>query len=172
MNFLAIDPGLRNCAAVLCEVSRDRETKEVSVKVIWSVVRDLRSKKTNPDYSKGAEFAEEVSVVLSSLEDVAGVLIEYQPPMNVKRNPALVRWNSSIEGFFFGYLIRNFPVKHVYSSVVKKFFRIASGGHGLNKSLAKEKAKEFIDKSETRKMTDHEADCILMCVFEFIKRNP
>ena len=167
--ILAIDPGLKNCAAVLCEVSRDERTDEIKVSVKWSQVHDLSTTGTNPDFDAAADFAEEMMVILANEREVDAVLIEYQPPMNTRANPALVCWNSSVEGFFFGYLIRQFPVKHSYSSVVKKFFRIAGGGHSVNKRLAKKKAQELLEPSDV-KMTDHEADCVLMCVFEFIKR--
>lgn len=163
--FLAIDPGLKNCAAVLCEVWSEGETQEVHVETMWSQVWDL-SGEMNPDFRKAQEFGEELVTLLANFREVDAVLIEYQPPLNVFNNPALVRWNSWMEGFLFGYLQPEAHVKHSFSSAVKKFFHIQGGNHTVNKRLTLRKAKEYIKDVKT----DHEADCILMCVYEFLRK--
>ena len=155
--YLAIDPGLRNCGAAIVMIDGD------TISIPWSRVYDLSGEKTNPDMEKAADFGEEILEVLDEYEPIDCVLIEYQPPMNTIGNPALVRWNSWIEGFFFGTLRREFTVRHSYSSSVKHFFNIQGGNHRVNKHLVKRKVREYIAGIKT----DHECDCILMALYDY-----
>lgn len=162
--YLCIDPGLKNCGAVILR-QREGETEKPNpqMEVLWSMVGDV-SGKVNPDITRANDMGHWVETVAMS-KNVSIVLVEYQPPLRTKANPALVRWNSWIEGFWFGFLSKSFPVKRVFSNAIKRRLGIASGMYHINKGLAMEKAREHTD---YHIKSDHEADCVLMAVHHIL----
>jgi hypothetical protein len=171
--FLAIDPGLKNTGFVLQRVKRDRMGKAQS-DILFRTVEDL-SGKVNPDMERArVVFGGVFETALKILKDrgftLDKVLIEFQPPLNTRTNPALVRWNSWIEGYAVSFFqtVALAPVFYVHSSCVKRFFDIATGNYGMNKRLVIRTAKEYLTTPALVK-TDHEADCVLMAIYEFQK---
>lgn len=177
-SYLTIDPGLKNCGVLLLTV---RETKEgIRSDILWALTGDL-SGKVNPDKERAHEFfsgvLESVGRILREREiHLTKVLIEFQPPLNVVRNPALVRWNSWVEAysvaFFQGVSLSldgsKVPIEYVHSNSVRRHFDIQGGTHSVNKSLSLTTARSFLTDPSLIK-TDHLADCVLMGVFDFKK---
>lgn len=175
MKYLAIDPGLRNCAAVIVEVKRGdplwgRGSPPVSAKLLWSRVASLHvDSGTNPGDSLAEQFGEEVLSAVRTHGPIRRVLVEYQPPLNTASNPALVRWNSWIEGFYLAWFkAAGFDTKRAYSASVRHFFRIEGRTHAVNKRLSVIKALTYLEMEmdEEQSLSDHEADGILMAIYE------
>lgn len=179
--YLVIDPGLKNCGVVLVEVEGVGPEGRVQATILWSRVMNL-SGKVNPDKDKAlAMFKDMYRAVYGTLGKMGKildkVLVEFQPPLATRANPALVRWNSWVEAYTVGFfqekdwpLNVKVPVVYIHSGPLKRHFDITTGSHYQNKSLALGKARSFLADPETLE-TDHEADCVLMGIYEFL-RNP
>lgn len=162
--YLVVDPGLRNTAICLIEVTGER------AEVVLARVGDL-SGQTNPFPDSARLFFKgfELSAKEFLINDVT-VIIEFQPPLNTLKNPALVRWNSWIEGFAIGYFqavdwpVTGVTFRYAHSNSVKAYFNIRGGSHSRNKRLALDKARTFLADPKSVK-TDHEADCVLMALY-------
>lgn len=164
MTYVAMDPGLKHCGVAILNVTQSEATRP-TVEILWSETYDLSGAKTNPDSEKARELGDDILEKLFEFQPIDVVLIEYQPPLNTLANPALVRWNSWIEGFLFGYLSSHYYVRHSYPSSVKRFFNIQGGNHRVNKRLVERKAREFV----SGLTSDHEADCVLMSLYDYMK---
>lgn len=169
MKFLSIDPGLKNCAAVIVEVTG--LTREgLHAHVIWTRTGDL-SGPTNPCPSQARDFAD---LVLENclVHDVRDMVIEYQPPINTRRNPALVRYNSWVEAFMIGYFGSRigWTVNYTHANAVKKKFDIAARDYRTNKRLAIIRAATFMEPG-CAPTTDHVADCVLIAVYFYGRSN-
>lgn len=163
--YLSIDPGLKHTCVSIVRVGQGEHHPEASV--LWSEVYNF-SGQVNPDKDKAHESTTEIQTVINQLgEPVEKILIEFQPPINVNRNPALARWNSWIEGYFVSEF-KSWPMEYVHPYGLKRHFDIVGGSHSVNKSLVLTKSKEFLD---IPVKTDHEADCVLMCVYQYQKEN-
>ena len=152
--ILAIDPGLKNFGAVLLEDIPN--TPYVSIINYWE---ENLSGRINPDPDRMKEVMDDF---MSLVPSNAVVLIEYQPPLNTNKNPALVRWNSWIEGYLMGFLTPRFETHIVYPISVKHHFGTLTGDYRLNKQVALAKANELL---EVPILSDHLADCVLMGVY-------
>jgi hypothetical protein len=175
--YLVVDPGLKNCACSLVTIRTEGPDQVVHAEIPWTLTLDL-SGKVNPDKDKAhAGFNcvyERASEVIQRLHvQLDTVLVEFQPPINVRTNPALARWNSWVEAyavaFFQGKTFPNSPpapVKYVHSAALKRFFDIQGGSHTVNKTLALHTARSFLAPGY-QLQTDHVADCVLMAIYEF-----
>lgn len=157
MRYLCFDPGLRHCAAIICDVSEDTN-RESKVEIVWAKVFDLDGP-VKPDQERA--LAMMCEVFDKGRPDQ--VLIEFQPPINGVRNPALIRWNSWVEGYIIGFWRE--PVTYIHSNGLKKYFGITSGAHSTNKQRAVKMAEEYCG----LKLVDHLADCVLMAVYHWEK---
>jgi hypothetical protein len=170
--YLAVDPGLQHTAFVLLEIRREGPSREIHVYNLWSMVASMKGE-LNPDKERARTVCQAALHGLQTVLDQSGkqlntILVEFQPPLNTRTNPALVRWNCWIEGYivaFFQAALPMIPVLYAHSSAVKRFFDIASGQYSVNKSLSLAKANSFLGTHPVK--TDHEADCVLMGVYEF-----
>lgn len=169
--YLAIDPGLRNTCISLITVGRLDPKKDPIATVHWSTTFDL-SGKVNPQVESAEMALSQVKSNLAQEEEKPIMVIEFQPPLFIARNPALVRWNSWIEGYFIAGL-RELDIRYAHPNGMKRKFDIVGGSHAVNKRLAIEKAKTFLPQEEAKSVkTDHFADTILMAVYQFLKDNP
>lgn len=177
MKFLSVDPGLTNAAVVLVDVDMDLDGSP-RAEILWKGTGDFKTDKTNPDPEKASSFFREVSESLKALAFFKGfkdlpeihVVVEYQPPIFVARNCAIVRWNTWVEAYAMAYFkeTHNFPVHYVYPANVKTHFEIASKSYVTNKNLAVIKAKTF--SVNPRDITsDHYADAILNAIYFYLK---
>ena len=157
--YLAIDPGLKNCAAALVAI---HNTSKVCT-MLWNETADLTGP-PQPSKDASQKFFERVLCTLSAYTDVKGVIVEYQPPLQ-KGGVALLRHNTWIEGFAIAYFMsRGYNVVHAHPSAVKQHFQIRSGVYKTNKLLAVVTAKSLISNPDDIKK-DHEADCVLCAIF-------
>lgn len=165
ITYLVVDPGLKNCGASVFTIAEAEEG--IDVDIHWSAVYDLSGEKVNPSMEKANDFFEEMDEMAEEYGPVDFVIVEYQPPLNLIGNPTLVRWNSWLEGFFVGRLSVDHTVIYSYSATVKRYFNISGGNHAVNKRLAVRKARFYVPGVRT----DHEADCLLMGIHHFEKKN-
>lgn len=160
--ILAIDPGLKHTCVCLMTPTFE-EDYEIKWKLLWSVTGDL-SGEINPCPETTLRFLDKVRERLGDINPV--VVIEYQPPLNTARNPALVRWNAWIEGCLTGYWLgQGYSVDYSYPNPVKMYFDIRTGSYYHNKQEALRKAREYVSVR-----SDHEADCVLMAIYWWEKR--
>ncbi len=168
--YLTIDPGLRNTCAMLVEVRMD-DQGVITAMPLWTNTYDL-SGFINPMIERAAEMSKEIidnmDVVKSEIE---AIVVEFQPPIFISRNPAIVRWNSWIEAWVIASL-RGYgkQIYYVHPNGMKLRFDIRGGDHALNKTLAKKRARDFLVKGSKIRQ-DHEADCLLMGIHQFMNAN-
>lgn len=166
--YLTIDPGLKHTCVSLVSIGIGPEGT-IKALVIWTKTFDL-SGKVNPDITKAQDAINSIKwEAITPGDQIDEILIEFQPPINVIRNPALTRWNSWIEGYFIGALLPLcLPINYVHPNGMKQKLCIRGGSHQVNKTLALHKAREYLsDLSIIR--SDHEADCVLMGVYQYMK---
>lgn len=175
--YITVDPGLKNTAICLVQVWGEGQLLTPRCKLLYNKVFDLSSKRMNPDERRARvafpQAAHEIATICGSKDIVINkVLIEFQPPIAFHTRAGLIRWNCWVEGYAFSFfshcpILPNVPVEHVHPSSVKRHFDCASGQHSVNKSLAIRCARGFL--AGAADITDHEADCVLMAVFQFQK---
>jgi hypothetical protein len=163
--FLVIDPGLKHCGVgIVRKTPNLAPDAPLTVELLWSTVGDL-SGRVNPDKEKARDLAYTIHREAEA-RGVTDVLIEFQPPLRTCANPALVRWNSWIEGFFVGYFTGEYPISYVHSCALKRKLKITTmGAHHLNKQMSLISARNYVS---TEIRTDHEADCVLMAVYQLV----
>ena len=160
---LSIDPGLKHTATVITYVYFSPKGKSVDcVEVVWSHVWDL-SGDVNPSPPHAQTMMEAVMPKID-MYHVTDFVIEFQPPINTRTNPALVRWNSWVEAYVVGYLAsKGHQTVYSHPNSVKQYFQIAAKSHYANKELSIMKAQEYtiINRGD---LSDHETDCVLMAI--------
>jgi hypothetical protein len=167
--YLAIDPGLKNTCVTLSSLGLDYNG-EIEGCIWWTSTANLEGQ-VNPDKERAKIFFEKileyVSVYLAP-SDVM-VLVEFQPPINLQRNPVLIRWNSWIEAYSISFFeTRGFKVEYIFPATMKKHFGIASTSHYKNKKQAIKAAEKYMieeKRQEIGTLSDHAADCFLMAVY-------
>jgi hypothetical protein len=173
LTVLSVDPGLKHTCFVLMKITKNEEGY-TSVNVLWKKVYDL-SGKVNPCPDKAHSMMINVYCETEHLwaeSDAEGhkrlVLVEFQPPLNTRTNPALVRWNSWVEAFVVSYFRTEpeFLVDYAHPNGVKRHFDIRSGDYHTNKSLALIRARTLVKDAHSVK-SDHEADCVLIGAWYF-----
>jgi hypothetical protein len=176
-HYLTIDPGLKHLAFCLVRVWTQGPDKELKVRLVWEHVYDV-SGQVNPDKDIARRVFIEVGQILGKRITeglvIDQVLVEFQPPLATRANPALVRWNTWVEAYavsFFHHttVLPEIPVSYIHSAAMKRRFDISTGQYHLNKQMSCQKARSFVDDPGVIK-NDHQADCVLMAVFEFLKK--
>jgi hypothetical protein len=173
--YITVDPGLKNLAICLVQVWTEGPTSETQAQLLYNKIFDL-SGKPNPNKERARivfpQAAHEIAQIIGQKSiAIEQVLIEFQPPLATRANPALVRWNTWVEAYavaFFAHcpILPPIPITYVHPSSVKRHFDITSGIHHVNKSLALARARCFL---QGPLKTDHEADCVLMAIFQFTR---
>jgi hypothetical protein len=163
--LMAIDPGLKNTAAAVIKLCI---SKIHAPELVWSYIYDLSSTSSENDNFNPAVFA--ALLMSNDLRAVAQqyhvsvILVEYQPPITVSHMNCLIRWNAWIEGFVISALAQlAIPCHREDPAAVKRFFEISEKLYHKRKRACVLKARVLIPSLTEVALTDHVADCILMC---------
>ena len=176
-NYLVIDPGLKNTASVLMTITQESQDERPNVYLLKVVMGNMEGE-VNPDKDlANVYFRKVMDEVKGMVDPPFSIIVEFQPPLNTLRNPALVRWNSWVEayavcffqGVVWGRLAHKVaPVHYVHSNGVKGFFEVRAKDYHLNKMMSIRKANEYIVGEKAQ--TDHVSDCVLMGLFYFLNK--
>ena len=160
---VSIDPGVSNLGLAGISVNEDFSIIKLEFKKTFNV---SINGKLDPDIlftTLEDEIDSLVSLMERRYDNKIQTLwvIEYQPPLNTRSNPGLVRNNTFVEAFIHSWLVSNGrKLKVVAPSSVKKRFNFPKrhDQYQSNKQFAIKTAKDLVNEQH---LNDHIADCIL-----------
>ena len=161
---VSIDPGVANLGVAGLSMNEDYTIIKLEFKKTFAV--DDSHRKLDPEILFTV-IEEEIDSLVTAMERrVKGIetlwVLEYQPPLNTRSNPGLVRNNTFVEAFIHSWLVSNGrKLKVVAPSSVKKRFNFpvkSRSQYQSNKQFSIKIAKTLVGEAS---LSDHIADCIL-----------
>ena len=169
LTLMAVDPGLHNTGVIVLKLCLSRLNES---EILYSKTFDLSATDDISAYKPGLRAALCMKLELQdAVKDfkVAHILVEYQPPINRAKMLCLIRWNSWVEGYLFAALDSTMVgYSHSSPADVKKYFKIKEKAYHKRKRACVLKARELLPNMVTEKMSDHIADCVLMCFHHYL----
>jgi len=167
---VSIDPGMANFGVAGISVIGDQ------VKLEYEQTFDIRGShnELNVDRLKTILILVEYEVIKMEQRHRTPHLstlwvVEYQPPLDTRNNPGLVRQNTFIEAFVQCWCIKeHYLYRKVAPAAVKNFFgfpKSSTNQYHLNKQVSKEKVRNLLG---GRRVNDHIADCVLNGLYGLI----
>lgn len=161
--YLVIDPGLRNLTVIVCSIGPQYLTEGVIMESVLNFDIKNDSLKYSVDFNKLSKALKKISTLAmgSKLDEI---LIEKQFCHGSTGSQTLV-W---IEGVLYGELQNSFHHQYIHlipALNVKREFNIYGHNYIENKKAALDTARFYSARVET----DHEADCVLIGLYRFLK---
>ena len=166
---VSFDPGAAHFGVAGVSYSLSR-TGDETVELEFQKTFDIRNDQGGPDPDKLLEALDDVELLVDSMEErheTKGETLwanEYQPPLNTRSNPGLVRNNTYVEAFVDSWIL-NEGKEHrkVPPSAVKREFEFprSESQYRSNKRFAMEIAKQLVKIP----VNDHISDCVLNAVW-------